>query len=529
MSDTEGTTYDLLIIGAGINGAGIARDAAGRGLSVLLCDGGDIGGATSWASSKLIHGGLRYLEHYNFGLVAESLAEREVLLRIAPHLTRPLRFVLPRSAATRPGWMLWCGLWLYDLLASLRGPRSLPGFETLHLSGDPRGAAFLPEITRGFAYSDVAVDDARLTLANARAAAQAGAVVLPQTRCTGARRAEGRWIVTLEAVGSGAQGNTQAGAKREVAARALVNAAGPWAGEVSARLPGAVSALRLVRGSHIVVPRLYPGEHACTLQGDDGRVVFVIPFQQAWSLVGTTEVEVPAPEGNHAVSPAEVDYLCRAVGRYLRQAPTPADVAWSFSGVRPLIDDGKASASAVSREYRMTVDAGTGGDLPLLTLVGGKLTTYRRLAEAALARLQPWFPRMGSAWTAGAALSGGDLGDVEGVGSVDSVAWGEWLARLRADHPQLPADWLTSLAQRHGSDTRVVLDGAQTLADLGRDHGGGLYQREVDYCVRHEWARTADDVLWRRTKCGLRMTPAQRAAFQDAFAGQFAEACRGTQ
>lgn len=502
MSDPEGTTYDLLIIGAGINGAGIARDAAGRGLSVLLCDAGDIGGATSWTSSKLIHGGLRYLEHSHFGLVAESLAEREVMLRIAPHLTRPLRFVLPRSSATRPGWMLWCGLWLYDLLARVRGPRSLPGFETLDLSRDPRGGAFLPEIVRGFAYSDVAVDDARLTLANARAAAQAGAVVLPQTRCIGARRAEGRWIVTLEDAHGGSAGQL------EVAARALVNAAGPWAGEVSACLPGTVSVLRLVRGSHIVVPRLYPGEHACTLQGEDGRVVFVIPFQQDWSLVGTTEVEVPAPEGNQAVSPAEVDYLCRAVGRYLRQAPTPADVAWSFSGVRPLIDDGQASASAVSREYRMTVEADPGGDLPLLTLVGGKLTTYRRLAEAALARLQPWFPQMGGTWTAGAALPGGELGG--------QAMWA-WVDRLRADHPHLPVDWLAALAYRHGSDTRELLDGAQTLADLGRDYGGGLYQCEVDYCVRHEWARTAEDVLWRRTKCGLRMTAAQRAEFAAWF------------
>ena len=497
------SSCDLLIIGAGINGAGIARDAAGRGLSVALCDQGDIGGATSSSSSKLVHGGLRYLEQFAFRLVAESLAEREVLLRIAPHLTHALRFVLPHSPGMRPQWMVGAGLFLYDTLGSLRGGRSLPASHRIDLGVDPRGSLFKPEFSKGFVYSDVSVDDARLTLANVRAAVSHGAQLLERNRFVEARRGGSHWVATLE---------DRAG-RRELQARAIVNVAGPWVAQVAKGLPGAgaEASLRLVRGSHIVMPRLYEGDHACTLQNDDGRVCFMIPFQRDFTLVGTTDVEVTEMDDAAKVSVAEIDYLCRAVNRYARRQIAPTDVVWSYAGVRPLIEDGNASAASVSRDYRFLLESDGDGNLPLLTVFGGKLTTYRHLAETGLSKLAPWFPQMDKPWTASKPLPGGNL---------EGSSWPQFLAELAKQYSSLPAPWLAGLARRHGTDCRVVLDGVRAADDLGRNFGGGLFEREVDYCIANEWAMAPDDILWRRTKCGIHMSAEQRREFAEWFSGR---------
>ncbi len=470
----------------------------------MLCEQGDIGGATSSSSSKLVHGGLRYLEQFAFRLVAESLAEREVLLRIAPHLTHARRFVLPQSPGMRPQWMVGAGLFLYDTLGSLRGGgRSLPASRRIDLGVDPRGAMFKPEYRKGFVYSDVSVDDARLTLANVRAAVSQGARFLARTRFVEARRDNGHWLATL----------ADAAGRRTLRARAIVNVAGPWVAQVAKGLPGAGAAakLRLVRGSHIVVPRLYAGDHACTLQNDDRRVCFLIPFQHEFTLIGTTDVEVTAADDAATISTAEIDYLCRAASRYMRHQVAPSDVLWSYAGVRPLIDDGKAAAASVSREYRFLLECDADGKLPLLTVFGGKLTTYRRLAETGLSQLASCFPLMGQPWTDGEPLPGGDF---------EKNAWASFPAQLARQYPDLPAPWLADLAGRHGTGCRVLLDGVQTVADLGRDFGGGLFEREVDHCIANEWAMAPDDVLWRRTKCGLHMTEVQRHEFAAWFEGR---------
>ncbi len=481
--------YDLLIVGAGINGAGLARDAAGRGLKVLLVDQGDIAAATSSTSTKLIHGGLRYLEHYAFGLVRESLAERETLLAIAPHLTREQRFVIPHTPAQRPRWMIRLGLALYDCLA--RGA-SLKRAEALDLRGTPYGQPLRPEFAHGFAYSDLATDDARLTLLNVVSAAQLGAKVMPRTKLLGARRDGREWAAVLQA----ADGTQQA-----CTARIIANVAGPWTVAVREAIVGAGegrASLRLVKGSHIVVPRLYAGEQAYLLQNDDGRIAFVIPFESEFSLVGTTEAPLEAPDAAPQIDAAETDYLCSVVGRFFQTPPDPARVVWSFAGIRALYDDGQGNASAVSREYRMTVDGGP-QEAPLLSIYGGKLTTYRHLAERVLHRLRPWLPGLRPAWSAAVHLPGGGLGK-RGLPGL--------LLELARRYPNQPPDLLHALARRHGTLAARVLGAAQTEAALGEHFGGGLYAAEVDYMAAHEWAREADDILWRRTKCGLRIDAA---------------------
>ena len=490
MTHESDAVYDLLVVGGGINGCAIARDAAGRGLTVLLCEQGDIAGATSSASSKLIHGGLRYLEHYEFRLVAEALAEREVILKIAPHLARPLRFVLPQAAALRPAWMLSLGLMLYDGLGKLTRRVTLPRAQRVDLAHSPLGAGLRPEFDRGYAYSDVAADDARLTLANAVAARELGARVLPRTAFVPARREAGQWRATLRS----------AAGESEVQARALVNAAGPWVAELLERLPPGIrrDRVQLVRGSHIVVPRLYAGEHAYILQNEDKRVIFLLPFERAFTLIGTTDVVVTQADAPQA-SAEEIAYLCTAASRYSRQPVRPADVLWHYSGVRALHDDGHRDPAAVTRDYTLVLDAQRA---PVLSVFGGKLTTHRKLAETALARLAPWFAHMGPAWTDSRPLPGGDI-----LGLREHTA-----ALLRA-YPQLPADWLAQLARRHGSRAARVIGGARNSADLGRDFGGGLYEREVEYFIAEEWAHSAEDILWRRSKAGLFLDPAQRADF----------------
>lgn len=483
--------YDLLVIGGGINGASIARDAAGRGLSVLLCEMGDLAGATSSASSKLIHGGIRYLEHYAFRLVAESLGERRVLLRNAPHIIRPMEFVLPHVPGLRPAWMIRIGLWLYDRLGGRHEP--LARSRGVPLAGSVYGAALKPDLTKGFVYSDCWVDDARFVVLTAVDAAKRGAEIHTRTRCVSARRDGGLWRAVLDAEPG----------RREIAARALVNAAGPWVEQVIRQVAGANAPAhaRLVKGSHIVVPRIHDGAHAMLLQNGDGRVIFIIPYEGEFSLIGTTDV--PCEHGPQAVviSDEEIGYLCAAVNRYLVRPISRADVAWSYAGVRPLYDDGESDPSAVTRDYVLTLDA-AGGGAPLLSVFGGKITTARRLAEHALEKLGDAGMRLGPAWTRTAPLPGGEM-----------ESFASFLDGLIRDFPALDRDWLEGLARRHGTRARAVLDGARTTADLGQYFGGGLYVREVEWLRREEWATGPEDILWRRTKCGLHMTAEERVAF----------------
>jgi len=485
-------TYDILVIGGGINGVSIARDAAGRGLSVLLCEMGDFAGATSSASSKMIHGGLRYLEQYEFRLVGESLGERRVLLRNAPHIIWPLEFVLPHVPALRPAWMIRIGLWLYDRLG---GRHLLAKSRGVSLDGNGYGAGLKREIVKGFVYSDCWVDDARFVVLNAVDAVQRGAEVFLRTRCSSACRVDGLWHAELDA----------AGGQREVSARVLVNAAGPWVEQVIQQVvrANAPAKARLVKGSHIVVPRLYDGAHAMILQNDDGRVIFVIPYEDEFSLIGTTDIPCEHGPKPVEISPDEIDYLCTAVGRYFAQEVRPADVVWSYAGVRPLYDDGESDPSDVTRDYVLALDE-LDGQAPMLSVFGGKITTSRKLAEHAMEKLEDAGLKAGKPWTASAPLPGGDFPDFE-----------TFLSSLREIYPQLDPHWLKRLAHRHGTRALILLDDVRTPTDLGRDFGGGLYEREVTWLRREEWATDAVDILWRRTKCGLHMTPEERAAFED--------------
>jgi glycerol-3-phosphate dehydrogenase len=502
MTPTE--RYDLVVIGGGINGAGIARDAAGRGLATLLCEQNDLGWATSSASSKLVHGGLRYLEHFEFSLVAEALAERETLLAIAPHIVWPLEFVLPHEQHLRPPWMIRLGLFLYDHLGRVRlgigGRRSsLPRSRSVSLGDTPFGRALKPEFAKGFAYFDAWVDDARLVVLNARSAAEKGAVILPRTRCIGGARTGRVWRIELR--------DTRTGIERSVEARAVVNAAGPWVKRVLERALRTPSpyGVRLVKGSHIVVPRLYPGDHAYILQNPDRRVVFLLPYEEAYTAIGTTELPTDDPDRVPGCSRAEIAYLCDAASRYCATPVTPEQVVWTWSGVRPLFDDGHGNVSSVTRDYVLHLDA---EGAPLVSVYGGKITTYRALAEAVLRRLERWLGRR-RAWTASEPLPGGDLG---------GMSFAEMVESYQRRHPALPAQWLTRLLRRHGSCAAQILGDARSEPDLGKSFGGGLYERELRYLFEYEWASEPDDVLWRRTKCGLGMNATQRGALADWLA-----------
>jgi glycerol-3-phosphate dehydrogenase len=481
---SEAEPVDLLIVGGGINGTGIARDAAGRGLKVVLCEQGDLANYTSSASSKLIHGGLRYLEQHEFRLVREALIEREVLLRAAPHIIWPLRFILPHSPAQRPAWMIRLGLFLYNHLG---GRKILPSARRINLRRDPGGGPLKDTVRTAFAYPDCWVEDARLVVLNALDAHERGAQILTRTRCTSARRANGLWYADLAA--------TAEGPERLVRARALVNAAGPWvssflADRTDLAKPGRV---RLVKGSHIVVPKLYEHDDPYILQNPDGRVVFVIPYEGRFSLIGTTEVDYDGDPAEVRIAPTEVVYLCNAVGRYFRDAPKPDQVVWTFAGVRPLYDDAEVNLSAVTRDYVFDLDQ-VAGEAPLLSIFGGKITTYRKLAEHALAKLQPVLEFSGGIWTANVPLPGGDLpgGDFEA-----------FVRELQRAARWLPSDLARRYARAYGSRVERFLVGARGLGDLGERLGEGLYEAEVDYLRRCEWAVTAEDVLWRRSKLGL--------------------------
>jgi glycerol-3-phosphate dehydrogenase len=497
---------DLIVVGGGINGAGIARDAAGRGLTVLLAEQHDLAQHTSSASSKLVHGGLRYLEQYEFRLVSESLGEREVLLRAAPHIVHPMRFVMPHVPALRPAWMIRAGLFLYDYLARRQ---TLPGSHGIDLGIAPYHAGLKPGLSKGFIYSDCRVDDARLVVANARAAADRGATILTRTTCVSARRVGARWRVSLQPE------NT---APSEVISRALVNATGPWAKQFIDKNLCLTTpfGLKLVKGSHIIVPRLYHGDHAFILQNDDRRVVFVYPYEARYTLVGTTDVEYTSEPGECSASAEEIDYLCRAANRYFARVLTAADVVWAYSGIRPLFDDGAKNVSQITRDYTLRVD-GDAHTAPVLSVFGGKITTYRKLAEQALEKLMAWFPEMKAPWTEHALLPGGDLG----APTPEAL-----IKQLQSEYPALHRDLLQALAHRHGSATRAVLGAATSTADLGERFGIHLYAREVDYFVAHEWARNLDDVLWRRTKTGLHSDASQKQALADYMMQRTARAVR---
>ena len=484
---------DLLVIGGGVNGTGIARDAAGRGLKVVLAERGDLAGATSSAATKLIHGGLRYLEQYEFRLVREALGEREVLMRMAPHIIWPLRFVLPHHPGLRPAWMIRIGLFLYDHLSSRQ---TLPGSIGVNLIGDIRGKPLKPEFKRGFEYSDCWVDDARLVALNAMSARQLGARVLTRTAVTAAKREGELWRATLT--------DQVSGRTEEVLARGIVNAAGPWVRETLTGAFGAnpKNSIRLIKGSHIVTQKLFEGEHCYIFQNADGRIIFAIPYERDFTLVGTTDVALDRLDAQPRISEEETEYLLAAASEYFRTPLTRDMIVWSYAGVRPLYDDGENNPSSITRDYVLDLD-GKPGDkqAPLLSVYGGKLTTYRRLSEHAMEKIATFYPNMGKAWSGTKPLPGGDFG---------GLSFADYLTQVMQRYPQLDRAWLVRFLRRHGSNVHAILGDAKTMADMGEHFGGGLYAREVDWLMREEWAREADDVLWRRTKCGLWISAADR-------------------
>jgi glycerol-3-phosphate dehydrogenase len=487
---------DLLIVGGGINGAGIARDAAGRGLSVLLVEQDDLASHTSSASTKLIHGGLRYLEYGEFRLVREALIERERLWNMAPHIIWPLRFVLPQTQSPRPAAIVRLGLFLYDHLG---GRKKLPGTETIDLTRAPQGLGLADRQGKAFVYSDCWVEDSRLVVLNARDAAERGATILTRTRLLAAHRVDGVWEARIvDSSGAEATG------ERTIRARALVNAAGPWVADVIGKVGAnrGEKGVRLVKGSHIVVPRLYPGDHAFMLQNPDRRIVFAIPYEGEFTLIGTTDEPWEDAPQKVSISEAETRYLLDTANRYFTRTLGEADIAWSYAGIRPLYDDQAKSASAVTRDYVLDLDA-EHGQPPLLSIFGGKITTFRKLAEHALKELARFFPAASGAWTAGATLPGGDIGTFE-----------TFLAGLIEAHPAIDPALLRRLARAYGSRAERIL-----APGLGLDLGGGLHAGEVDYLIREEWARTAEDILYRRSKLGLHLPPGTAERLEAHLAG----------
>ncbi|HEY6643390.1 glycerol-3-phosphate dehydrogenase [Povalibacter sp.] len=486
--------FDLLIVGGGINGTGIARDAAGRGHKVMLIEQSDLASATSSASTKLIHGGLRYLELFEFRLVREALIERERLLAIAPHIIRPMQFVLPHVEGLRPRWQIRSGLFLYDHIG---GRHRLPASHSVSLTTGPWAGSLHPLLTHGFTYSDCWVDDSRLVILNAMDAAQRGATIRTRTRFVGASAQDGHWRIRVE--------DTVTGEQSVLTARAMVNAAGPWVEDVLGHVPRSSNEnqIRLVKGSHIVVPRMYEGDHAFLLQHPDGRVVFAIPYQQDFTLVGTTDVPYEGNPAEAAISTEEIAYLCKTANEYFQRPISPSDVKWTFAGVRPLSDDEASNASKVTRDYKLELTEAQ-GQPALLSVFGGKITTYRRLAETALHKLHPFIGGSKQGWTDQAQLPGGDLPQADFAAFLESVQR-RWSF--------LPAALAERLARSYGTRISEIVGGAKALEDLGTDFGAGLTRAEVDYLRTHEWARTSEDVLWRRTKIGLHMTAAARKDF----------------
>jgi D-erythritol 1-phosphate dehydrogenase len=489
--------FDLIVVGGGINGVGIARDAVGRGLSVLLCEKDDLAQGTSSRSGKLVHGGLRYLEYYEFRLVREALIEREVLLRSAPHIIWPMRFVLPHSPEQRPAWMIKVGLFLYDHLG---GRQILAPTRSLNLSTGPEGEPLRKNFKRAFEYSDCWVDDARLVVLNAVDVRKRGGMVLTRTSLVSARRVGDKWHADLRSVRDG----------RSLAAvgKVIVNAAGPWVEDVLHRAGrNAENRVRLVKGSHIVTRKFWNGDQAYLLQHSDKRVIFVNPYEADLALIGTTDIPFEGRPEDVRVDRDEIEYLLSVVNRYFKAGPKFSEIVHSFSGLRPLFDDKAINPSAVTRDYVLEVEAPE-RQAPLLSVFGGKITTYRRLAEHALEKLLPYFPQMTGPWTKHAPLPGGDIHDFD---------FSLFLLELRRRRPWLPQEVARGYARRYGTRVESLLDGAKSIIDLGRLFGGTLYEREARFLAEEEWATGAEDVLERRTKHALHLTDRQRADFTAWF------------
>lgn len=506
-SQVTANPYDLIVIGGGINGTGIARDASGRGLNVLLCEQGDLGHHTSSASTKLIHGGLRYLEQYEFRLVRKSLAEREVLLGIAPHIIWPLRFVMPHVRELRPAWLIRLGLFLYDHIG---GRKRLPASAGIDLPRHDAGKPLDSRLRKGFLYSDCWVQDSRLVVLNARDAGDRGATIRPRTRCVGARRENDHWLVRLQ--------DTRSGTTEEIRTRGLVNAAGPWVDRFLKDEAGLSDEhdVQLVKGSHIVVPRLFDHEYAYIFQHTDGRVIFAIPYEVHYTLIGTTDVPYTGDPAQAQASADEIEYLCTAVNRYFRQPIRAADVVWTYSGVRALYDEAETeSASTVSRDYHLQLDREAA---PLLSVFGGKLTTYRTLAREAVDTLAPLLCAPITDWTGTESLPGGDIagGDFEA-----------FLADVRRRWPWLPVELSWRLARNYGREIETIVGEATRIDELGPCFGADLYQAELVHLREREWARTAADVVWRRTRLGLRLDAAEIDAIEHWFERQASAATTG--
>ena len=495
--------FDLLVVGGGINGAGIARDAAGRGLRVLLVEKDDLASHTSSASTKLVHGGLRYLEQYEFRLVAESLREREVLLRAAPHIIWPMRFVMPHEPSMRPKWMLRAGLFLYDHIG---GRMSLPGSKAVDLSIPPHRGVLQERLRRGFEYSDCWVEDSRLVVLNAMDAEARGAAVWTRTECTALDRGPGEWRATLRGPDGG---------ERLVRAGALVNAAGPFVDRLAktALGSGTPSHLRLVKGSHIIVSRRFPGDHAYIFQQPDGRIVFAIPYERDFTLIGTTDLLYDGDLDQVTISDAEIEYLCAAASRYFASQVTREEIASTYSGVRPLYEDNAASNSTVTRDYVFELEAK--GGAPILSIYGGKITTFRKLAEHALEKLSGAIAIDGEPWTAHAHLPGGEFADAN---------FARFLWESSQHYDWVPPEMLLRLARAYGTRLAEILQGSATLGDLGLHFGGDLYEAELRYLVTREYARSGEDVLWRRSKLGLHLPAEAQARVSDWMAAQIRQA-----
>ena len=514
-------TIDLFVIGGGINGCGIARDAAGRGLSVVLAEMNDLASATSSASTKLFHGGLRYLEYFEIRLVREALIERETLLRAMPHISWPMRFVLPYhedmrfEGATptskilnivmpwmkgrRPAWLIRFGLFLYD---NLGGRQILPGTTTLDLTKDPVGRPIHDKFKSAYEYSDCWIEDSRLVVLNARAAQAMGAQIMTRTKVLSAHQVDGQWDVTVE----------NEHGQQTIRARMIVNAGGPWVGDIihnTVRLNSS-EGVRLVRGSHIVTKKLFDHDKCYFFQGTDGRIIFAIPYETDFTLIGTTDADHPNPSEKPVCTDAEQDYLCAFASQYFKKPVTRADVVWTYSGVRPLYDDGASSATAATRDYTVKIDTTAGA--PALNIFGGKITTYRRLAEAAMDKIAPVLGLTKGKWTAGVPLPGGDFP----VGDVNRL-----IAELSALYPFLDPSWARRLIRAYGTEARGILGDAKTAADLGETFGATLTAREVQWLITHEFARTAEDVVWRRNKLGLRLSAAQIAVLDNWMQANF--------
>ncbi|MER8438239.1 glycerol-3-phosphate dehydrogenase [Mesorhizobium sp. M1312] len=492
--------HDIFVIGGGINGCGIARDAVGRGYSVFLAEMNDLASGTSSGSTKLIHGGLRYLEFYEFRLVREALMEREILWKNAPHIIWPMRFVLPYAKGLRPAWLIRLGLFLYDHIG---GRKLLPATKTLDMAKDPAGKPLKPLFRKAFEYSDAWVNDARLVALNARDAADRGATIRTRTKVMAARREGQLWTVRLE--------NTQTGEAEEVKARLLVNAAGPWVDHVLSATVGLndVHNVRLVQGSHIVIGKKFDDPRAYFFQNKDGRIIFAIPYEEEFTLIGTTDQDYSGDPHDVKISDAEIDYLCAAASEYFAKPVKRSDIVWTYSAVRPLYDDGASKAQEATRDYVLKTDGGE-GTAPIINTFGGKITTYRRLSESMLEKIEGFLGKRGKPWTANAPLPGGDF---------PASGFDTEVAKLKTAYPFLDARLARRLTRLYGTRARMLLGLARSNADLGRNFGADLYEAEVRYLVQNEWAMTAEDVLWRRTKRGLQLSREQTAALDEFMRG----------